>query len=148
MQSEAEAIFEHSDFCYTASNVTLSISPTSRTTRISSPLLSGGALGIGAALVSLLHSAGAHVFFSHVLTEPAEALLHDLTPSSSTGQKLHFIHTDVADYASNLHLFRTAYEVCGRIDHAVSAAGIGEKGNIFDPELTLETVQECKIQDG
>ncbi|KAK5014434.1 hypothetical protein LTR60_003359, partial [Cryomyces antarcticus] len=142
MQSEAEAIFEHSDFCYTASNVTLSISPTSRTTRISSPLLSGGALGIGAALVSLLHSAGAHVFFSHVLTEPAEALLHDLTPSSSTGQKLHFIHTDVADYASNIHLFRTAYEVCGRTDHAVSAAGIGEKGNIFDPELTLEMVQE------
>lgn len=100
-------------------------------------------MGIGAELVRLCHSAGAHVFFGDVLTDPGEALVKELSASSgSQKQQLKFIQTDVTNYQSNLRLFDVAYETCGRIDHAASVAGIGERGNIVDPALTLESVRE------
>lgn len=52
------------------------------------------------------------------------------------------MHTDVSSYAANLHLFSVAYDLCGRVDHAVSAAGVGERGHIVDETLTLESVRE------
>lgn len=103
--------------------------------------LLGGALGIGKELVHLCHSAGAHVFFGDVLEEAGNALEQELS-SSSSKQHVKFVPTDVSDYQSNLRLFDLAYETCGRIDHAASVAGIGERGNIVDPSLTLESVRE------
>lgn len=44
--------------------------------------------------------------------------------------------------ADNLSLFDTAYEAYGRVDHAISNAGLGEQNNLVDPELTLESVRE------
>lgn len=35
-----------------------------------------------------------------------------------------------------------AYETCGRVDHAVAAAGISERGNIINTSLTMESVRE------
>lgn len=104
----------------------------------------GGALGIGAELVRLCHNAGAHVFFGDVLTEQGEALVKELSAASkdAQNQQIRFIRTDVSNYQSNLRLFDAAYETCGRIDHAASVAGIGERGNIVDPALTLESVRE------
>lgn len=48
----------------------------------------------------------------------------------------------MASYADNLALFDAAYQAFGRVDHAISNAGLGEQGNIFSPELTLESVRE------
>jgi NAD(P)-dependent dehydrogenase (short-subunit alcohol dehydrogenase family) len=104
-------------------------------------VLTGGALGVGASLVRLLHSAGAHVFFSDILSSPGEALEKELN-ASSPSNPVKFVHTDVSSYPSNLSLFETAYKAHGRIDHAIANAGLGEQGNIFDPELTLEGVRE------
>jgi NAD(P)-dependent dehydrogenase (short-subunit alcohol dehydrogenase family) len=53
-----------------------------------------------------------------------------------------FVHCDVTIYADNLALFDAAYQTFGQIDHAFSNAGLGEQGNIFSPELTLESVRE------
>lgn len=53
-----------------------------------------------------------------------------------------FVHCDVSSYQDNLRLFQVAYEAFGTIDHAFSNAGIGEQGNIFDPELDLDSVKE------
>lgn len=39
-------------------------------------------------------------------------------------------------------LFQKAYEISGRVDHAISCAGIFEQGNWFDPELTIESVKD------
>lgn len=107
----------------------------------------GGALGIGSQLVRLCHSHGAHVFFGDVLTEPAEKLVEELSVSaadsaSGPAPKIYFVRTDVSDYQDNLKLFDTAYQTCGRIDHAVSAAGVGERGNIIDESLSLDSVRE------
>ncbi|KAJ9629584.1 hypothetical protein H2203_001959 [Taxawa tesnikishii (nom. ined.)] len=92
-------------------------------------VITGGALGIGSQLVRLCHSHGAHVFFGDVLTEPAEKLVEELSVSaadsaSGPAPKIYFVRTDVSDYQDNLKLFDTAYQTCGRIDHAVSAAGM------------------------
>jgi NAD(P)-dependent dehydrogenase (short-subunit alcohol dehydrogenase family) len=53
-----------------------------------------------------------------------------------------FVHCDVTSYADNLSLFDAAYQAFGRVDHAFSNAGLGEQGNIFSSELTLESVRE------
>ncbi|KAK5137293.1 hypothetical protein LTR08_000263 [Meristemomyces frigidus] len=104
-------------------------------------VLTGGALGVGASLVRLLHSSGAHVFFGDILSEPGQALAGELS-SSSSASKVQFVQCDVTSYADNVKIFKAAYEACGRVDHAIANAGLGEQGNFFDPELTMESVEE------
>lgn len=101
----------------------------------------GGALGIGSELVRIAHDNGAHVFFGDVMATEGEALEKELS-AKSPSQTVKFVKTDVTNYTSNVNLFETAYETLGRVDHALSAAGISERGYIVDPELTLETVKE------
>lgn len=50
--------------------------------------------------------------------------------------------TNVSSYKSNYVLFRTAFEKYGRIDHAISIAGISEGENWFDPALTVTDVEK------
>ncbi|KAK3703926.1 hypothetical protein LTR37_014144 [Vermiconidia calcicola] len=103
-------------------------------------VLTGGALGVGASVVRILHSTGAHVFFGDVLDEPGTALEQELSTNPKTTIK--YIHCDVTSYEQNLGLFDAALQAFGRIDHAIANAGIGEQGSMFDPNLTLETVRE------
>jgi NAD(P)-dependent dehydrogenase (short-subunit alcohol dehydrogenase family) len=98
-----------------------------------------GAVGIGACLVRLLHEAGAHVFFGDVLEEPAQALEKELHSSEAT---VEFIPCNVTSYSDNLTLFNAAYQAFGRVDHAISNAGLGEQENLVSPDLTLESVRE------
>ncbi|KAK1056390.1 hypothetical protein LTR74_014935 [Friedmanniomyces endolithicus] len=102
-------------------------------------VLTGGALGVGSCIVRLLHTAGAHVFFGDILDEPGQALERELSDNDA---KAKFIHCDVTSYADNLALFDAAYSSCGHVDHAIANAGLGEQGNMFDSELTLESVKE------
>ncbi|CAD0086822.1 unnamed protein product [Aureobasidium mustum] len=105
-------------------------------------VLTGGALGIGAELVRLLHSAGSNVFFGDVLIPQGEALAKELSASSKQGQYVKFLYTNVSDHLSNLGLFELAYSTCGRVDHAASVAGINREENIVDGNLTLESVRK------
>jgi NAD(P)-dependent dehydrogenase (short-subunit alcohol dehydrogenase family) len=93
--------------------------------------------------VRLLHQHGAHVFFGDISIRAAAALERELRaspgPSPSTIQ---FVPCDVTSYGDNVRLFATAFGAFGRVDHAVANAGRGERGNMFDPGLTLETVRE------
>ena len=100
-------------------------------------VLTGGANGIGAATVRLLHGVGALVVFGDLATSAAETLLSSLGhPDTIT-----FLTTDVTKYADQLGLFKTAHRKYGRVDHAVPLAGLVEQGKWFDPDLTLETVE-------
>ncbi|KAI9713063.1 MAG: hypothetical protein M1820_001048 [Bogoriella megaspora] len=108
-------------------------------------VVTGGALGIGASLVELLYTSGAHVFFGDVLDESAAQLIERLTDIKSPSEdipRLAFVRTDVSSYEDNLRLFDAAYSNCGKVDHAVAAAGIGGKGLLCDEHLTLESVKE------
>lgn len=102
----------------------------------------GGALGIGSELVRLLHSHGSHVFFGDVLISQGEALAAELQSSSNKGQEVRFLYTNVQDHLANLGLFDLALKTCGRVDHAVSVAGINREENIVDRELDLESVRK------
>ena len=100
--------------------------------------LAGGANGIGAATVRLLFEAGASVVFGDMDTKNGELLVEDIR-----SQEVLFIKTDVSKYEDNLALFKTAYESFGKVDHAMSIAGIVEQGNWFDPALTIESVEKA-----
>jgi hypothetical protein len=102
----------------------------------------GGALGIGSELVRLLHSHGSHIFFGDVLISQGETLAAELAKTSNTGQEVKFLYTNVQDHLANLGLFDLALKTCGRVDHAVSVAGINREENIVDKELTLESVRK------
>jgi NAD(P)-dependent dehydrogenase (short-subunit alcohol dehydrogenase family) len=51
------------------------------------------------------------------------------------------VQIDVTDYDSVLRLFDTAWKKYGRVDVAISNAGIQEVGNLFDPGLDLESIK-------
>ncbi|EME85458.1 uncharacterized protein MYCFIDRAFT_130791 [Pseudocercospora fijiensis CIRAD86] len=106
-------------------------------------VLTGGAEGIGAATVRLLHEAGAHIFFGDILDDEGSKLENELSRSEAT---VRYIRCDVTSYEDNLRLFAAAFNAFGRIDHAWSNAGIPEEGEIFDPALTLEDVKAEPIQ--
>ena len=74
-----------------------------------------------------------------MLDKEGNALERDLSSSSA---QVKFVHCDVTSYADNLALFDAAYQACGRVDHAIANAGLGEQGQMFDPTLTLESVKE------
>lgn len=103
-------------------------------------VLTGGALGVGAQIVRLAHSAGAHVFFGDVLASAGEELAAALTTEG--GSRVHFQECDVTSYAATLALFDAAFKAFGRVDHAIANAGIGERGNIFSEDLNLESIKE------
>lgn len=104
-------------------------------------VITGGASGMAADLVRLCHSHGTHVFFGDIIVEDGKAVEAELT---SLGRPNHarFVPFDATSYEDNLRLFDTAYRTCGRVDHAVSAAGVTESGDLTDPGLTLESVRE------
>lgn len=77
----------------------------------------GGSTGIGAATVKTLAQAGAIVFLGDVNTEAAEQLCKEHSNVS-------FVKCDVTKYDDIYTLFRTAYDKHGKIDHAISCAGI------------------------
>jgi NAD(P)-dependent dehydrogenase (short-subunit alcohol dehydrogenase family) len=89
-------------------------------------VVTGGATGIGAALVSQLHKLGADVVFGDINEAAAEELV------SSCAGNVTFVPMNVTSYADNVKLFRTAYEKYGRVDHGVAVAGIAPKEGWFD----------------
>ncbi|KAK4901297.1 hypothetical protein LTR27_001855 [Elasticomyces elasticus] len=98
-------------------------------------VLSGAATGIGAVTAKLLVKYGAFVVFGDTNDKAAS----DVAKANS---RITFEHCDVSVYADIYSLFEKAYEKHGRVDHAVSCAGIFEQGNWFDPALTMDTVSE------
>jgi NAD(P)-dependent dehydrogenase (short-subunit alcohol dehydrogenase family) len=90
--------------------------------KASAVVLTGGASGIGAATVRLLHEHGAIVVFGDVDSTKAESLISSL-PSAS----IDFVRTDVTSYSDNLNLFELALSKYGHVDHAIANAGLIEQ---------------------
>ena len=96
-------------------------------------VVSGASTGIGAAAVKTLAENGAKVVCGDINTDAGEKLCKEHAG-------LDFVKCDVTVYDDIYKLFKTAYEKYGRIDHAISSAGIFETGNWFDPTLTIDSV--------
>jgi NAD(P)-dependent dehydrogenase (short-subunit alcohol dehydrogenase family) len=92
--------------------------------------------------VRILYGVGAHVAFGDIDAAACEELVKELTSSgSSSGGTLITQKIDVRSYEDNLKLFQAAYAKYGRVDHALSIAGVTEGQNWFEPSLDLESVQ-------
>ncbi|KAI9376158.1 hypothetical protein BJX61DRAFT_491614 [Aspergillus egyptiacus] len=105
-------------------------------------VLTGGANGIGASLVSYCCQNGAYVCFGDLAVEAGERTAQEYASDSAAAPpRAIFVQTDVTSYESVLNLFDKAMEVYGRIDHAAAGAGISEIGNQFDPGLDMESVR-------
>lgn len=108
----------------------------------------GGANGIGAATVRLFAEHGAFVCSGDQDEVAGQAVIQQVVSSnpaptaSPARPRACFKKTDVTSYESLLDLFQFCLDTYGRIDSAVSCAGIIELGNWFDPALTLDTVRQ------
>jgi NADP-dependent 3-hydroxy acid dehydrogenase YdfG len=96
----------------------------------------GGANGIGAATIRRLHTAGAKIIFGDFDEKAGSALAKEL------GTNTDFIKTDVSKYEQNLALFKFAASKYSKIDYAVAVAGVGERGDWFNRDLTVEDVEK------
>ena len=110
-------------------------------------VLTGGASGIGAALTTLLHANGSHVFFGDISHGAGQELESNLSSASANSSKTRgtakFVACDVSRYADIYKLFRTAYDMHGRVDHAVSCAGVLDRGKFFDDaNSTIESIED------
>ena len=81
-----------------------------------------------------LSKSGAKVVLGDINTGAANKLCEEYTGLS-------FVQCDVSIYDDIFNLFKTALDQHGRVDHAVSCAGIFETGNWFDPKLTIDDVK-------
>ena len=61
--------------------------------------------------------------------------------ASSLGEDVSFLKVDVSRYSDNVALFKLAREKYGRIDHAIAVAGVGERGDWFGEDLTVDDVE-------
>jgi NADP-dependent 3-hydroxy acid dehydrogenase YdfG len=89
--------------------------------------VTGGASGIGAALVAKLVDGGAEVWIADRQLGQAQELAKRL---SGGGAKVHALELDVRDYSSFERAVAEAVQESGRIDYLFNNAGIGVVGEI------------------
>ena len=89
-----------------------------------SALVTGASGGIGAAIASGLHAAGATVGLSGTRVEPLEALAAEL------GERAHVLPCNLSDSAAVTELPKQAIEAMGSVDILVNNAGI-TRDNLF-----------------
>jgi NAD(P)-dependent dehydrogenase (short-subunit alcohol dehydrogenase family) len=97
-------------------------------------LVSGGTLGVGAAVARAAVREGAAVAVTGRRREPGEALVAEL---QSAGATAHFMQADVADVGQAVGSVASVVSVLGRVDCLVNAAGLTTRGTLLDttPEL-------------
>ncbi|KAH7317830.1 hypothetical protein BKA65DRAFT_515258 [Rhexocercosporidium sp. MPI-PUGE-AT-0058] len=108
-------------------------------------VISGSAHGIGLATVTLLFTHGAKVIHGDWDASAGSAVDNSLSSSLTSpkvpGGESTFVQTDVTSYSSVLNLFDTAWKKYGRVDVAISNAGVQEFGGWFEKGLGLEGVK-------
>ena len=92
-------------------------------------LVTGGARGIGAAIVRRLHDDGANVAITDVLADEGRAL------AASLGERATFFEHDVASDQAWAQAMAAAVSTFGALHILVNNAGVYEPGSIVEAEL-------------
>jgi 5'-hydroxyaverantin dehydrogenase len=99
-------------------------------------LITGGASGIGSAVVTALAAAGAFVTIADLQQDAGSAVAKGL---SSQGFKVQFVQTDVTSYESQTIAFKSAVIFGGgKLDLVVPGAGIIAEKNLLDMAAATE----------
>ena len=85
-------------------------------------IVTGGAQGIGYAIVEIFARRGANILIADVMKDKAEAAAKEIT--EKTGQKVRAVFVNVTDQASTKGMVDTAVEEFGKVDILVNNAGI------------------------
>lgn len=103
-------------------------------------LITGGASGFGEGFLRRWAAAGAIVVIGDVNVKKGDQLIRELRKETGNAH-LHFVHCDVIDWQSQVHLFREALRLSphGGIDTVVANAGISSQKDIFVEPEVLET---------
>lgn len=103
-------------------------------------IITGGASGFGEGFLRRWAAAGAVVVIGDVNVKKGDQLVRELRKETGNAH-LHFVHCDVTDWQSQVHLFREALRLSphGGIDAVVANAGISSKKDIFNEPKVLET---------
>ncbi|KAI9848566.1 MAG: hypothetical protein M1837_007235 [Sclerophora amabilis] len=108
-------------------------------------VITGGASGFGAGLCRKWAEHGAAVVIGDVSVDQGDQLIRGLRISTGNAN-LHFVHCDVSDWQSQVHLFKEAARLSphGGIDTVVANAGIGEKGTLLEQPQGLDAAEPPK----
>nr|KMM73426.1 short-chain dehydrogenase/reductase SDR [Coccidioides posadasii RMSCC 3488] len=111
-------------------------------------VLTGGGNGIGAATVTNLFHAGAHVYYCDWDEKHGTELDRSLRSGVQSGSgSSTFMKANVTDYEAQLALFDAAFDKHGRIDMAIYCAGITDPRGWLDvKELDLKSVRKVPQQ--
>lgn len=103
-------------------------------------LITGGASGFGEGFLRRWAAAGATVVIGDVNVKKGDQLIRELRQETGNTH-LHFVHCDVTDWQSQVHLFRETIRLSphGGIDTVVANAGIASNTDIFSHQEGLET---------
>lgn len=85
--------------------------------------------GIGQDLAERLHPKGYNIVVSGRRTKEGEAIVSKLDP---TGETAIFVQCDVASYASQANLLKTAWAKWNRLDAFIANAGIVDRGSVYN----------------
>ncbi|EXJ69762.1 uncharacterized protein A1O5_06833 [Cladophialophora psammophila CBS 110553] len=94
-------------------------------------VVTGGASGIGEAIVRLIHKKGGFVFFGDVNATAGQSI------SSELGGGATFMRVDVLSWKELRGLFSAAREAHGRVDFVFANAGINQ-AEVFDEDILDE----------
>jgi NAD(P)-dependent dehydrogenase (short-subunit alcohol dehydrogenase family) len=88
--------------------------------------VTGGASGLGAASVRLMHDFGANVVIADLNNEGGILLAHEL------GERAHFVQTNVTDENSVQQALHSAVERFGQLNGLINCAGVGVAEKVID----------------
>ena len=102
-------------------------------------LVTGGVSGLGALMVTQFAQYGAKVTAADINEQLGKAFMQELTEK---GLDINFVHTDVADWTSQTHAFKSAIAFGQRnsIDVVVAAAGV--TGGRFEADMESPSLEK------
>lgn len=103
-------------------------------------IITGGASGFGEGFLRRWAAAGAIVVIGDVNVKRGDQLVRELRKETGNAH-LHFVHCDVTDWQSQVHLFRETLRLSphGGIDTVVANAGIAPRDDILNEPQGLES---------
>ena len=96
-------------------------------------LVTGGAQGIGEAIVRGLVASGALVFIADINIEAAQQLANQLNSKQKRMAAI-AVQVDVSDESSVEQLFKTVAETTGGLDICISNTGMGRMGSLLEQD--------------